>query len=116
MTTTLGLDTGSSPHGRGDRPPGNRTLSTDAHSSSWAAGVYVAVTGMPFTITISTKIKKYCKMKSATPNNTLQYHTIIKNIFLQVLYKLYKTKQYSYNIKQNIFTISRYNIVHDIVA
>ena len=43
------------------------------------AGVYVAV--MPFTITISTKIKKYCKMKSATPNNTLQYHTIIKNIF-----------------------------------
>ena len=55
-------------------------------------------------------------MKSATPNNTLQYHTIIKNIFLQVLYKLYKTKQYSYNIKQNIFTISRYNIVHDIVA
>jgi len=112
MTTTLGLDTGSSPHGRGDPPPGNTERSRPMPTPP--AGVYVAV--MPFTITISTKIKKYCKMKSATPNNTLQYHTIIKNIFLQVLYKLYKTKQYSYNIKQNIFTISRYNIVHDIVA
>ena len=26
---------GSFPHGSGDRPPGNRTLSTYAHSSDW---------------------------------------------------------------------------------
>jgi predicted transcriptional regulator with HTH domain len=55
-------------------------------------------------------------MKSATPNNTLQYYTIIKKNVLQVLYKLYKTKQYLDNIKQNLFTISRNNIVHDFVA